>query len=187
LGWILKTSLNSSVKQLDLDDLVVQVPANWLVDKVGDDRVVIGNSADALSGSVVPLGDDLVANPNKVFSTWDPLAPNIRYTVSQAPFNANGRLADAAAVRNLQRSQVLSSYRILDQTPVSLKGRDGYRVSFAYVDASAMNQVPVVIRGADYYFPAGDSVLIASLETSGDYGDALPAFQDFAFSVRQGE
>ena len=187
LGWMLKSSFISAVRQVSVDGITAELPANWLIDQRDSQQLSLGNIDVTGSSSQAQIANDPEASPNRVFSSWDPLAPQLRYTISRVPFDAAGRLADAAAVRNLLRAQVLSSYRVLDQTPVTLKGRDGYRVSFAFVDASVPNQVPVVLRGADYFFQEGESVLIVTLETSGNYGDALPAFQEFAYTVRQGE
>jgi hypothetical protein len=76
---------------------------------------------------------------------------------------------------------------VLEQTPVTLSGRDGYRVTFAFVDAGQVNQVPVVYQGVDYYFVEGDRTIVVTLETTRSLDEELAAFQDFVSEVGLGE
>ncbi len=171
LGWALRNSAIGSHRERSVSGVTVALPEQWLVDR----------SAGA------GLANATLADPYKVFSAWDPLDPSTRFSLSLMPSGAENSLAATASIRNLQRAQRLTAYRILEQTPVTLKGRDGYRVSFAFVDASAMDQVPVIFQGVDYFFLDGDQVIVATLETSRELGAALPAFQDFAVSSSAGE
>lgn len=169
LGWGMKTAAEGRTRELAEGGVTASLPDQWLVESA---------SAGPLSGT---------ADPHKVFTAWNPLDPGTRYSVSLLPPGGEADLATTASVRNLQQAQGLTAFRILDQTPVSLKGRDGYRVTFAYVDASDNGAVPVVYQGLDYYFQDGDQVIVVTLETSHDIETAAARFRDFAAGVTLGE
>jgi hypothetical protein len=92
-----------------------------------------------------------------------------------------------ASIRNLERAQHLTAYRVLEQTPVTLSGRSAYRVTFAYVDASRVDAAPVVYQGVDYYFAEGDRTIVVTLETARSLDEALISFRGFAAGVGLGE
>lgn len=168
-GWGLKSFTEGRTRAVSSGGVTASLPDRWLVD----------------AASAGPLGGS--SDPTHVFTSWDPLDPSTRYSVSLLPAGDDTDLASFATLRNLQRAQTLSSYRVLEQTPVTLKGRDGYKVTFAFVDSSAMNQAPTVFQGVDYYFGEGGQVLVATLETSHDFDSVVTRFQDFAAGVHLGE
>jgi hypothetical protein len=169
IGWGLRSFAQGRTRSVTEDGLSATVPAGWLV-------------VPAESG---PLGDE--GGTGLVFTASDPLDPSTRYLVTSLPASPDADLAAAASIRNLDRAQDNTAYRVLEQTPVTLKGRDGYRVTFAFVDASQVDAVPVVYEGVDYYFIEDGQTLIVTLETSDPLEEALAAFQDFAAGVTLGE
>ena len=169
LGWALKSAVLGQTRQVSEGQLVADIPARWVVETVTH-SLIGGNDAYV----------------NRVFSTWDPLSPGTRYIVSAIPSDTAMDLATAASFWNLQRAQSQTAYRVIDQTTVSVHGRDGYKVVFAYVDASAQDRVPVVYEGTDYFFEESNHVLVVSLETYHNHVEALEEFGEFAVSVKLG-
>ena len=170
LGYMLKTATLGQTRTVTAGEMTVELPAKWVVETASTG--LIGNSQ---------------SDHSKVLTAWDPLDPGTRYAVSSLPGGDSADLATMASLRNLQRAQSLSAYRVLEQTEVTLKGREGYKVSFAYVDASAKDRPPVVYLGVDYFFPDGEHVIVATLETYHDYPSALAKFQDFAAALTMGD
>lgn len=170
IGWGLMRFTLGQTRAVDVEGVSAAVPAGWTVEQPQTGPLAGGPEVAGL-----------------VFTARDPLTPGTRYLVSSLPAAPDTDLASTAAVRNLQRAQDNTAYRVLDQTPINLSGREGYRVTFAYVDASQADQAPVVYQGVDYYFAEGDRTLVISLETRDSLEDALPAFRDFAAGVGLGE
>lgn len=170
LGWGVKTSTEGRGRSFSASGVTAMLPAQWLVETAG----------------AGPLNGDSL-EPGEVFNAWNPMDPATRYSTSLLPSGADVGLATAAALRNLQRAQSLTAYRVIEQTPVELSGRSGYRVTFAFVDATALDAVPVVFQGIDYYFPADGQVIVVTLETSHDFETAAVSFREFAAGVELGE
>ncbi len=177
IGWGLKTSVErGQTRAYEDGKLSARVPLRWLVEQSGE---------AALSSETGAASTEDASG--LVLTTWDPLKPATRYTVRLLPGNAESDLGSAAALQNLQRAQTVTAYRTLTQSLVTLDGRAGYKVTFAYVDASALDQAPVVIQGVDYYFVQASYVVVISLETDGALDSALANFQAFALSITIGE
>ena len=170
VGWGVRTSTEGATRAVSEGGIQAELPASWTVETPG--AGTIGESP---------------ADPNLVMIGSDPLDPGTRYSVSLYPEGSAADLSAVAAIRNLQRAQYLTAYRVLEQTPVTVDGRDGYRVSFAYVDASEADKTPVVFEGVDYYFPDGEHAIVATLETRNGLEDALTAFQEFAAALHMGD
>lgn len=170
IGWGLMNFETGKTRPVALGGVSAAVPSGWVIEQPNTGPLSTGSEAVGL-----------------VFTARDPLNPETRYFVSSLPAAPDTDLGATAAFRNLQRAQDLTAYRVIGQNPVSLSGRDGYRVSFAYVDASQVDRVPVVYEGVEYYFAEGDRTIVVSLETARSIEDALDAFQAFAAEVGLGE
>jgi hypothetical protein len=169
LGLALKASVLGQTRGISEGGVQAEVPVRWVVETVTN-SVIGGNEAFA----------------NRVFSTWDPLAPGTRYIVNAIPSDRAMDLATSASLWNLEQAQNHTAYRVTDQTPVTINGRNGYKVVFAYVDAAAQDRVPVVYEGTAYFFEETEHVLVVSLETYHNHVEALEEFRDFAVSVQLG-
>jgi hypothetical protein len=160
LGWQVKTAVQDARNSIEHSGFTANVPDGWLIqDGVGD----------------------------LVFVVRDPQSLDHLYRVSQLPVADD--LAVLAENRNLARTRLDDSYRVLSAEPIVFAGRDGFKVSFARVDLAAPG-MPHVIEGLDYYFPDGDQITVLSLEAQSEtFADALPNFQNFVQSVtyRSGE
>ncbi|GEM_PF-533439 len=181
LGWGVKNAAENRTRAYSYQGVSAQLPAGWLVQQAGEQ----GQSA-AAPNQIAPTAPS--DDPSRVFTTWDPLHPDVRYSVSLYPGGAETSLATTASVRNLQRAQSLNMYRIREETPVIVEGREGYKVTFAYVNPGDISDVPAVVQGVDYYFASGDQTLVITLEI--ENGEVTPTprqFLKFLKSVRVGE
>jgi hypothetical protein len=154
LGWALKTGVEYQTRPIQEAGITARIPDDWLVQYGAGDLV---------------------------FLTRNPRSLNQQYRVTLLAAAVD--LAATAQQRSNQRAQLVPSFRVLTETPIVINGRDGYKVSYALVDAEG-SEMPVVIEGADYYFMAGDRVLVVSLESDADnFADSLPRFFRFMESV----
>lgn len=162
LGLMLKSSVQNRSLQIDRKGISAAVPENWVMqDGAGD----------------------------LIFVSWDPFEPGIRYSVYLISNDGNHPLEEVAAERNLALGKILDGFRILNETPVIRRGREGYKVTYAFIDTDTPG-LPRVLQGVDYYFPENGQALIISLQAQEkDYADALVRFEPFLDSVKyqQGE
>ena len=154
LGWQVKTAVQNATRTIEHSNFTAAVPDGWLVQDGSGDLVFVARNPQA----------------------FDQL-----YRVSRVP--AEGELGVLAENRNLARSRLDDTYRVLDASPVVFSGRDAFKVSFARADVDSPG-MPHVIEGIDYYFAFADEVVILSLESQSEtFADALPYFQKFVQSV----
>jgi len=120
---------------------------------------------------------------NLIFVSWDPFVPDVRYAVSLETNDGNRPLVEVATERNTILGKVLESFRILDETPIIRRNREGFKVTYAFVDTK-VEGLPLVLQGVDYYFPVDGKALIISLQAhERDYDEALLRFESFLDSV----
>lgn len=167
-GLALRSTALSRTRTVEENGFLVQIPDQWVVEYA--------------SGG---LNGQQAVRP--ALTAWDPLSPGTRYLATLLPAQDDASLATVASFHNLQRAQTETAYRVLEQTPATLGGREGYRVLFAFVDASAPGEIPVLFQGADYYFFEGDSVIVATLETRHDFEKEFIPFKSFAASAQSGD
>jgi hypothetical protein len=150
LGWLLMSSVQSRSIAFEAAGVKALMPAGWLTDR--DDSGVILHTTE-LGGSG--------------FGTT--------YQLEVVPVASGAKPADVASLYSLNRAQDLLAVHILDQQEVSVNGQDGYKVTYAYVDADSdltRANIPVVVRGADYIFVAGDHAVVATYRASEDNYEA---------------
>lgn len=156
LGAILKSSVENRSQRIERKGVTASVPANWVVEDGAGDFI---------------------------FASWDPFAPNIRYSVFLTPNQGNRPLTDVSLERNLALGKALEGFKILEETPVIRRGREGYKVTYAFIDTNQPG-MPIVLQGVDYYFPADNNTLVISLQANDrDYDEALQRFEAFLDSV----
>ncbi|MEX1093465.1 MAG: hypothetical protein WEF28_09950 [Acidimicrobiia bacterium] len=153
-GWGVRTSVENRTRAVEQAGVSAAVPADWIVQEgFGELRLV----------------------------TWNSELPEERYSVSVLA--GVGALSDAAAKRSTERAQLLGTYRLLDEGPVVIGDRDGYRVSFAYVPTGRPG-IPVVVQGVDYYFEEAGGVTVVSMESPEErFDQTLPRFLRFLATV----
>ena len=150
LGWLLMSSVQSRSVAFDSGGVKGQMPAGWVTD-LAEAGVVLHTAALGGSG----------------FGTT--------YQVEVLPVAADARPVDVASLYSIDRAQNLNTVRVLDQQDVSVNGQDGYKVTYAYVDADAdvtRVDIPVVVRGVDYFFVAGDHAVVVTYRANEDNYEA---------------
>lgn len=156
LGAILKTSVENRSQQIERKGVIASVPANWVVEDGAGDLI---------------------------FVSWDPFVSDVCYTVFLIPNQSNRSLAEISLERILAIGKTLDSFKVLEETPIIRRGREGYKVTYAFIDTNQPG-LPLVLQGVDYYFPADDNALVISLQAhERDYDEALVRFESFLDSV----
>jgi hypothetical protein len=162
LGWLLMSSVQSRSIPFDTGGVMGQVPKGWRTDQA-DSGVVL--KATEMGGSG--------------FGTT--------YKVEVIPVGSEVSAADVASLYSVNRAQDLMAVRVLDQQDVLVNGQDAYKVTYAYVDASSdltRAEVPVVVRGVDYFFVAGDHAVVATYNANEDnYETDFGRFRRFLESL----
>jgi hypothetical protein len=150
LGWLLMSSVQSRSVPFDNGGVKGQMPAGWVTD-LAEAGVVLHTTALGGSG----------------FGTT--------YQLEVVPVAGDTSPANVASLYSLNRAKDLMSVRILDQQDVTVNGQNGYKVTYAFVDADSdltRANVPVVVRGADYFFVAGDHAVVATYRANEDNYEA---------------
>jgi len=115
-----------------------------------------GVSADLPAGWIVtePAGDLL-------FSAFDPLEPDRRYTVAAVPA-AGGTPEDAARSRLEQRRLLLPGFEILENGAATIGDVASHRVRYTF--ASELGGTSELIEAREDYVADGDRILVIGLE-----------------------
>ena len=115
------------------------------------------------------------------FTARDPRHAGLSYSASLVGAGDLGRIVDTQ-IR--ARSSLLAEFQQLSRSDVSVGGRTGQAVTYAYVTARS-GRPPVVYEARDLYIPTDSGVLVISLQSPMEtFDDAVPAFEQFASSVR---
>lgn len=154
IGWQVKTAVQNATRSVERNGFTTAIPSGWLLQEGTGDLLFVARNPQAL--------DQL-------------------YRVSQLP--AADAVEAVAANRNLERSRLDNTYRVLEESPTVFSGQDAYKVSFARADVDSPG-MPQVIEGIDYYFSFGDQIAVLSLESKAEtFADAVPYFHRFVQSV----
>jgi hypothetical protein len=159
LGWLLKNSIENRIQVQEHAGVRAEFPIGWKVET-------------GLNGEQF------------VFSGSDPFDSTLTYAVNLLPVSKDMKVSDLVVTRNLERGQILSTYRVLDQEPVVVNGKNAYSVHFAYVLAGSNAQLPQVIEGMDYYFFTQPRSMVVTLEEETSlFKDAQTRFMTFLQKV----
>jgi hypothetical protein len=162
LGWLLMSNVQSRSIPFDTGGVKGQMPAGWLTNQA-DKGVVLHTTELGGSG----------------FGTT--------YQLEVLPVASGANPAEVASLYSINRAQNLNTVRVLDQQDVTVNGQNGVKVTYAYVDASSdltRVDVPVVIRGVDYIFVAGDHAVVATYHAGeGNYEGDFGRFRRFLESL----
>ncbi len=162
LGWALKSAVEARAVPFEAAGIAAEVPAGWLRVTGGENELLRAtNPASAGFGTT--------------------------YVIETRPVAAGTTEAQVAGLLALSRGQVLTGYRVLDQQPVTVDGRAGYRVAFVYVESNpdlTHNELPQVVRGVDFIYLAGERAVVLTYHADqsvyeADYG----RFRQFLNSV----
>lgn len=157
VGWQVKTAVQNQTRPFSTQTVQAEIPSGWMAQDGAGELALLARNPQALDQ---------------------------RYRVTI--LSDGGELAAVAAAHNADRRQLEPSYRVLDETPIVVNGRSGYKVSTAFVNAEAEG-MPAVIEGVDYYFADGEEVLVISFEADQtEFEAGFDQFQRFLTSVKLG-
>jgi hypothetical protein len=155
LGFAVKTLVESQTRAVTGGGLRASIPADWVYQPGGGDVAFVAN---------------------------DPRIPGRRYIVTQIGGFAGG-LREAVDVYSAGKAQLHEAYQSLGGAPVTIGGRSGQAVDYAFV-LDREGRVPQSIQARDVFFQDGDRVLVISLEAPANrFEESLPAFEAFVRSV----
>lgn len=152
LGWVVKTVAEGRTVAVEVSGLHLRYPAGWL---------------------------RLDAQPPVLLQVQDGLARGLATTLTlqrrPLPTGAAQPLALIQQSLALERGSQWAAYRVLQlQDSVSVGGRKGMRITFAYVETNPdpfLVTVPVVMRGDDLLFVQDDQAYIFTLTSAeANYG-----------------
>lgn len=162
LGWLLMSNVQSRSVPFDSGGVKGQMPAGWVTD-LAEAGVVLHTSELGGSG----------------FSTT--------YQLEVIPVASDVSPSDVASFYSIDRAQNLNTVRVLEQQDVTVNGQNGYKVTYAFVDADSdltRADVPVVVRGVDYFFIAGDHAVVVTYQAGEDnYTTDFGRFRQFLKSL----
>ncbi len=162
LGWLLMSNVQSRSVPFDSGGVKGQMPAGWVTD-LAEAGVVLHTSELGGSG----------------FSTT--------YQLEVIPVASDVSPSDVASFYSIDRAQNLNTVRVLEQQDVTVNGQNGYKVTYAFVDADSdltRADVPVVVRGVDYFFVAGDHAVVVTYQAGEDnYTTDFGRFRRFLESL----
>jgi hypothetical protein len=162
LGWLLMSNVQSRSVPFDSGGVKGQMPAGWVTD-LAEAGVVLHTSELGGSG----------------FSTT--------YQLEVIPVASDASPSDVASFYSIDRAQNLNTVRVLEQQDVTVNGQNGYKVTYAFVDADSdltRADVPVVVRGVDYFFIAGDHAVVVTYQAGEDnYTTDFGRFRRFLESL----
>jgi hypothetical protein len=155
LGFALKTFVEGQTRSVSGGGLRASIPADWVYQPGGGDVAFVAN---------------------------DPRIPGHRYLVTQIA-GAPGGLREVVDRYSGAKSQLHQAYQSLGGEAVTIGGRSGEAVDYAFV-LDRTGRVPQAIQARDVFFENGNQVLVISLEAPSDrFEESLPAFEAFVRSV----
>jgi hypothetical protein len=161
-GWLLKSSVENRSEAFTSGNITAQIPVGWLSKQPG--------------GNEVLHVTDLTTSG---FGTT--------YLIQVQAVPADAQLGQIVSLVTLERGNMLTGYRVLNEQEVVVQGRDAIEIDYVYVESAAnLNHavIPVVVRGLDYVFVNnGQSVIVSYRADQSDYEADLGRFRRFLISV----
>ncbi|MHB1354363.1 MAG: hypothetical protein ACYCZF_00130 [Anaerolineae bacterium] len=162
LGGVIMLAATGQMAVATLDRLSIKYPATWAV--ADDDTTGLSGAQDMASNASVMV---------EVFRKLDPANPVL--------------MDDLVALRSFQQAQKLTLYRVLSTQAVTVGGKSGVMINYAYVmdpaQSAYQSTLPRVMKGADYLVPYQGQVYLVTLEAqSNAWQPAL--FESIIQSVR---
>ncbi|MFH2038467.1 MAG: hypothetical protein ABIJ65_03430 [Chloroflexota bacterium] len=139
-GWFFKSSVENRSVLFQSSAIQAQIPQGW--------------------HTSVPQGDD-------VLQVNDPLSTGFgtTYSVKVIPIEAGSAVGQAASLLTLQRGQLLTAYRVLEQKKVTVYGKPAYELSYVFVETDpnlTHGDLPNIVLGLDYIYLSGDHAVVVT-------------------------
>ena len=134
--------------------------------------------------ALAPSGWRTTANPNELV-VRHPADEHTLYAASVVSNAAGAELIDVAQATTGERSSLLLGFQLVDQGPIRLGDREGYRIRYVYVTAAAPGRAAQLIEGVDIYLAAGSGVIATGYEAPQQhFAEDYAGFERFAASAR---
>lgn len=143
LGWVVKVVAEGRSVLYAAEGLRVRYPAGWV--KMEGEAPLVAEFADPWA---------------------QPYRTTIRIERHPLPPKLDKPLDTVLQMLQLERGQAWQAYRVLQRQETTLGGRRGLELTFAYVEANPnpfLATLPVVMRGRDFVFIAGDRAYVVTL------------------------
>jgi len=162
-GWLFKSSVENRSVAFKSGNITAQTPAGWLLKQPGGDEVL--HATDLTTSG---------------FGTT--------YLIEVQAVPADEQLGQIVSLVTLERGNMLTAYRVLNQQKVVVQGHDAIEIDYVYVESAAnLNHadIPAVVRGQDYVFVNnGQAVIVSYRADQSDYEADLGRFYRFLISVK---
>jgi hypothetical protein len=160
LGWVLMTSVVNRSVPLTGGDVSARVPAGWLTLK--------------------PAGDEVLHVTDRTTSGF-----GTTYIIQEEAVPADFGTGEFVSLLTLNRGSSLTAYRVLDQQPVQVGGRDAVQIRYVESDPNVAHaDIPAVVFGLDYVFVSdGRAVVVSYHADQSAYESDLSRFYRFLASV----
>ncbi len=110
------------------------------------------------------------------------------YTIQNIPIASGATVDQVASMLILERGQVMTAFRVLNQQQVTVYGQAAYEIDYVYVESNpnlTHNQTPNIVRGMDYLFMSGGHAIIVTYWADEKaYTSDLGRFQRFLGSLK---
>ena len=132
-------------------------PANWVADTTAGENMF--SASNPRSGSIFPS----------------------RVALLSAPLAADSSLSETTIQWTLELSASREHFRSLSSQTVSVAGKDGVKISYAYVadvGGSTLSQLPVVVQAIDTLILVNGQLYIMRYEADATiFNDDLPTYE----------
>jgi S1-C subfamily serine protease len=156
-GLALLAATDNPSRRVERGGVVADLPAGWILTE--------------------PAGDLL-------FSAYDPLRPDHRYTVAAVPATG-GTPEGVARTRLSERQPLLKGFAILEDGPATIGDVPSHRLRYTF--ASGLGGTSELVEVREDYVADGDRVLVVGLEAPRDgFAANEAAFDRFARQVVAG-
>ncbi|MEM7332713.1 MAG: hypothetical protein AAF490_11525 [Chloroflexota bacterium] len=153
LGTFIRSSAQNQTRPFTTSGVSAEIPTGWLTQDGTADLIFVARNSQSL--------DQL-------------------YRVNLLD---GGDLDTIVNRHGIYRQIIEESYRTVEQTPIIASGREGIKVTYAFIDDED-ESMPTVIEGVAYYFPEGDQILVISYEADvAEFEEGFENFQAFRSSV----
>jgi hypothetical protein len=162
LGWVLMNNVESRAVSFEASGVTAQIPAGWM-------------TSSAKSGEIL--------NATDITSTGF----HTTYSILTFPVAEGTKAPEAASLLTLKNGPRLTVFRVLDQEAVIVNGREGYKLTYVYVDSDAditNATIPVVVHGVDYIFVnSGKAIVVSYRASETNFQSDFDRFRSFLESV----
>jgi hypothetical protein len=163
IGWFYKSGIENASIPFSAGGVSAEAPRGWL--------------------SASPSGNELLRTIDINSSGF-----GTTYVIRKIAIAEGIGASEIAGLVSLEYANNLIAFRVLDQREVTVQNRSAFEISYVFVESNpdlTRNQIPSVVRGADYIFVNGDHAIVVSFQADEKTYDLnLERFHRFLQSLR---